>query len=146
MNDQIEILKRQFWKQIRPPEPVIEKVIVDCSIKVSKTNLTPPQNIEIDGWTLIGKVDKLKIDFYRNSNHFEFSFEKSNDLIEELFILKDYSVRIEVINRIDGRKLYYFNNNNEFYLLGNQYYFQGSYIKDYYNSKTYFLMTYFAKP
>lgn len=145
MNDQIEIIKNQFWKRIRPSEPKEEKALSDCSIKISKTNLMPPQDRDIDGWELLGAVDTLKIDVYKNSNYFEFDFLKSNDLIEELLILKDYAVRVEISNRLDGKKVYCYNNNNEFYLLDGRYYFQGSSVKGV-SFNTPFLMTYFVRP
>lgn len=151
MNDQAEILKRQFWNSIKPEEPREEKRLKDCAIYISSTNLNPPADREMTGWTFLGSADELLINIYKQNECLEFKFERANDFMEELLIFKHFAMLIVCRNVLAAKKLHLFNNNNEFYLLNNKFYFKGFSLKvdpsnSFYplTSKSMFIMTYFA--
>lgn len=152
MNDHTEILKRRFWDSIKPQEQREEKRLSKCSIYFSSNNLNPSSYGNLNTWTLIGEADELTINSYKYSNYFEFSFEKSNDVLQELFIINHYAVLIVCKNVLSAKKLHLFNNNNEFYLFNDRFYFKGFPLKPYPDmnaslipaiSRTLFVMTYF---
>lgn len=153
-SDEAEILKRHFWNKIKPTERKKEKTVQGCSIYISPDNLNPPQDRGTDGWLLVGKENTLNIDFFNDS--FEFSIKKYNDLINEFIIIKHCAVLLACSSALEGiTKFHLFNNNNEFYLIGNTVYFKGYNLKIdgsnpfYQNIKssptTFLLTTWFSK-